>query len=119
MKPGLLSGPRSRPTADGGRINVVAFRHGVPGTFSSNHPMPVNIYNLMLKETQRAESIRGIEIRWCSRCTPKGRGWRSHDQDFRRSLGRIHTKLEFTKVCNELTRVQVELNLRNILRFGL
>ena len=56
MKPGLLRGPSSRATKSGGRINVISFRHGVPGTDVSNRPMPLNIYNLILQETKRAEA---------------------------------------------------------------
>ena len=72
LKPGLLSGPKSRATAKGGRINVVAFRHDVPSE-SAKNPMPVNIYNLMLQETKRAESTR--QSRLGVRATlPKGQG---------------------------------------------
>lgn len=38
MKPALLRGRNSRPTASGGRMNVVAFRHGTPGTTGRNMP---------------------------------------------------------------------------------
>ena len=74
LKPGLLYGPRSRPTADGGRINVVSFRHGVPGTLGSNNPMPMNIHNLMQQETRRAEAVRGSRLGGVRAVLPKGMG---------------------------------------------
>lgn len=48
LKPGLLSGPKARQGAKG-PYNIVAFRHGAPGTQSSNNPMPMNVYNFMKK----------------------------------------------------------------------
>lgn len=38
MKPFLLAGRNARPTKDGGRMNVVPFRHGTPGTSGRNFP---------------------------------------------------------------------------------
>ena len=42
MKPGLLAGPRARSTKSGGRMNIVPFRHGTPGSLkrSVGSPMP-------------------------------------------------------------------------------
>ena len=34
--------------------NIVHFRHGVSGTETSNRPMPLNIFNLMQKESKAA-----------------------------------------------------------------
>lgn len=36
MKEGLLSGPNSRPTKSGGRINIVPFTFGTPGSLAEN-----------------------------------------------------------------------------------
>lgn len=38
MKPWLLNGPNSRPIAGGGRMNIIPFRHGTPGTTGRNFP---------------------------------------------------------------------------------
>lgn len=48
LKPGLLKGPKARQGKTG-PYNIVAFRHGVPGTLSSNKPMPMNVYTMMKK----------------------------------------------------------------------
>lgn len=53
MKPGLLNGPKSRPTKDGrGRYNIVPFRHRVPASTSAGSTtaslrmrMPSDIYS--------------------------------------------------------------------------
>lgn len=54
LKPGLLSGPKARTTKEGLPYNIVHFRHGVPGTSASNRPMPLNIFNLLKKESKAA-----------------------------------------------------------------
>lgn len=72
LKPGLLSGPRSRPTLDGGRMNIVSFRHGVPSAARS--PMPQNIYQAMLRETQRAEAQRQARTGPVRATLPRGMG---------------------------------------------
>lgn len=54
LKPGLLSGPKARMGVSG-PYNIVAFRHGTPKTLSSNRPMPLNVFNLIKRETDKAD----------------------------------------------------------------
>lgn len=57
LKPGLLKGPKHRNSKkDGGAYNIVAFRHGTPGTLPSNKPMPMQVFNL----SNRMEQSRVI-----------------------------------------------------------
>jgi len=60
MKPGLLSGPNARTTKDGGKYNIIPFRHQTPG--GSRNPMPVNVYRTMLRESDRAELKKQMGI---------------------------------------------------------
>lgn len=46
---GLLNGPRARINAKGEPYNIVAFRHGTPG--SERNPMPVSIYSFARRLT--------------------------------------------------------------------
>jgi len=55
LKPGLLAGKKARYGKEG-PYNIVAFRHGVPGTLKSNKPMPLNLYEFIKKETDKAEA---------------------------------------------------------------
>ena len=57
LKPGLLSGPKARQGKDG-PYNIVAFRHGTPGTLQSNRPMPVNVYNIVRQQIRQAQKSR-------------------------------------------------------------
>ena len=59
LKPGLLSGPKAR-LGEGGPYNIVAFRHGTPGT--QRNPMPIQVYQLMRQETQKAVDARKTAI---------------------------------------------------------
>ncbi len=54
LKPGLLSGPKARMGSKG-PYNIVHFRQGVPGTLPSNNPMPINVHNLIKRETDKAD----------------------------------------------------------------
>ena len=72
LKPGLLAGPKSRPTLSGGRMNIISFRHGVPS--AARNPLPDNIYQKMLQETQRAESKRQASTGGVRAVLPKGEG---------------------------------------------
>lgn len=54
LKPGLLSGKNAK-MGDRGPYNVVAFRHGTPDTLSSNNAMPLNVYNMIKRETDKAD----------------------------------------------------------------
>lgn len=54
LKPGLIHGPKARQGVRG-PYNIVAFRHGTPDSLPSNNPMPVNVYNLIKKETDKAD----------------------------------------------------------------
>ena len=54
LKEGLLSGPKARTTKEGLPYNIVHFRHGTPATSASNRPMPLNIFNLLKKESKAA-----------------------------------------------------------------
>lgn len=54
MKPGLLNGPNSRPTKDGGRYNVVPFSVGTPGSLEENFNggiMPQDIYDIVKEKS--------------------------------------------------------------------
>jgi hypothetical protein len=54
LKPGLLSGPKAR-IGRNGPYNIVHFRHGVPDTLPSNNPMPINVYQIVKRETDKAD----------------------------------------------------------------
>lgn len=54
LKQGLIHGPKARMGVRG-PYNIVAFRHGTPNTLPSNNPMPINVYNLIKKETNKAD----------------------------------------------------------------
>lgn len=55
LKPGLLAGPKARQGING-PYNIVPFRQGTPGTNPSNNPMPLNVYNLIKKETDKSDA---------------------------------------------------------------
>ena len=55
LKPGLLHGPKSR-MGKRGPYNIVSFRHGTPNTLPSNRPMESDTYNLIQRETNKAET---------------------------------------------------------------
>jgi len=55
MKPFLLAGPKARQ-GKSGPYNIIPFRHGVPGTNVSNHPMPKSTYSIMQKMTNRLDN---------------------------------------------------------------
>lgn len=69
LKPGLLSGPKAR-AGEKGPYNIVAFRHGTTSD-PSNNPMPINVYNLIKRETDKIERQGGVGM---SRQTGKGPG---------------------------------------------
>jgi len=79
LKPGLLSGPKARTGANG-PYNIVAFRHGVPGTLSTNKPMPLNVYNMVNKFSQskvtgQYTDVKGVvrnTYRWGDRLGSSG-----------------------------------------------
>lgn len=53
MKPGLLNGPNSKETKDGGRYNVVPFSIGTPGALEENFNgglMPQEVYDVVKKK---------------------------------------------------------------------
>lgn len=52
MKPGLLHGRNSKPTKDGGRYNVVPFRHMGPGTTGRNGQPMGSQFTAMLGPVQ-------------------------------------------------------------------
>ena len=54
LKPGMLKGPKARLSKDGTPYNIIAFRHGTGG-LPSNNPMPINVYNIMKYETNKAD----------------------------------------------------------------
>lgn len=55
LKPGLLRGPKSRQGKNG-RYNIVAFRHGTPGTSSQNNPMPMSVYKTFSSDVKRIDA---------------------------------------------------------------
>lgn len=58
LKPGLLSGPKSRQGKEG-RFNIVAFRQGTPGSDPHrNNPMPLSVYRSFLQEVKQADAQR-------------------------------------------------------------
>lgn len=58
LKPGLLKGPKARQGKNG-PYNIVAFRHGIPGSDKQrNNPMVARIYNLLKKETDTADALK-------------------------------------------------------------
>lgn len=67
MKPGLLNGPKSRPTANGkGRFNTVPFRHYTPQANSSisvNLKMPTDVYS-QAKRLQRSMPDENGKMKW-------------------------------------------------------
>lgn len=58
LKPGLLKGPKSRQGKEG-RYNIVAFRHGTPGSdpYRSN-PMPLSVYRTFMQEVKQVDAQR-------------------------------------------------------------
>ncbi len=55
LKPGLLSGPNSRQGKKG-RYNIVAFRHGTPGSDPyRNNPMPISVYKNFSAQMKEAD----------------------------------------------------------------
>ncbi len=68
LKPGLLSGPKAR-LGKSGPYNIVAFRHGTPQ--AQDHPMPIQVFQLMQQETAKADAARKTSI---SRVTKTGGG---------------------------------------------
>lgn len=54
LKPGLLRGPKSR-LGDRGPYNIVAFRHGTTQAPTERNPMPINVYNLIKSQTDKAD----------------------------------------------------------------
>lgn len=69
LKPGLLSGPKAR-AGDKGPYNIVAMRHGTTND-PSNNPMPINVYNMIKRESDNIERKGGVGM---SRQTGKGPG---------------------------------------------
>jgi hypothetical protein len=66
MKPGLLNGPKSRPSKDGGRFNTVPFRHYTPKANSSisvKMRMPNEVYNAARKLAPSRPGENG-RIQW-------------------------------------------------------
>lgn len=63
MKPGLLNGPKSRPTADGlGRYNIVPFRHYTPTSsspISIGLQMPTDVYKEAKKLNRTTQNQNG------------------------------------------------------------
>lgn len=57
LKPGLLHGPKAR-MGKNGPYNIVPFRHGIPNSLKSNNPMPQDLYNLIRRETNKADKLR-------------------------------------------------------------
>ena len=55
LKEGLLKGPKSR-IGKNGRYNIVAFRHGIPGTDPyRNNPMPISVYKSFTAQIREAD----------------------------------------------------------------
>jgi len=88
LKPGLLSGPKARSGANG-MYNIVAFRHGTPGTGSENRPMPLNVYKFMQKVNQTRQDTSRVTANnkgaqpqraysWGGRHPQTSQGQRSH-----------------------------------------
>lgn len=67
MKPGLLNGPKSRPTADGrGRFNTVPFRHFTPKSnsgISVKMKMPDKVYNSAKQLKRSTPDEQGV-MKW-------------------------------------------------------
>jgi hypothetical protein len=58
LKPGLLKGPKSR-TGKNGRYNIVAFRHGTPGSDQfRNNPMPISVYRSFTAQMKEADAAK-------------------------------------------------------------
>ncbi len=58
LKPGLLRGPKSRAGKEG-RYNIVAFRHGAPGSDPfRNNPMPISVYKTFTQDVKQADAQR-------------------------------------------------------------
>lgn len=83
LKPGLLSGPKSR-AGKNGRYNIVSFRHGVPGSDPyRNNPMPLSVYKNFTSQVKAAEqqkatgaaSVGGKSTVQQSSGTPGGRSY--------------------------------------------
>lgn len=72
MKPGLLNGPKSRPTRDGrGRYNVIPFRHRVPARASAGATsaslrmrMPKDIYSQAKRLTRSLPNPVTGKVDW-------------------------------------------------------
>jgi len=75
MKPQLLHGPKSRPTKDGARYNIIPFRHTTPGSTSTlGTPMPKSIFD-QAKKLQRSVSNRQTgKIDWDQSLQVNGQG---------------------------------------------
>lgn len=60
MKSGLLNGPNSRSTKSGGRMNVVPFTFGTPGTLAENFSniLPQEVYEV-IKSKPMDQSLPG------------------------------------------------------------
>jgi hypothetical protein len=55
LKPGLLAGEKARQGKNG-PYNIVAFRHGTTQAPTEQNPMPINVYNLIRRETNKADA---------------------------------------------------------------
>jgi len=76
LKPGLLGGPKARK-GKLGPYNIVAFRHGTPDTLPSNAPMPKGVYEIITKESAKADAAyqnNQVTRPGTSRITGKGPG---------------------------------------------
>jgi hypothetical protein len=83
LKPGLLRGPKAR-LGRNGPYNIVHFRQGIPNTLASNHPMPINIYQIIKKETDKADRAGGRGTsRVTGTTTVDGRQVRTYDWGYR------------------------------------
>lgn len=83
MKPGLLSSPKAKTNADGGKYITVPFRHGTPGT-TSMPAMPKGIYNQAQKLgfSRRNNALvaffTGRQYKWNGSLKEELTGQRSH-----------------------------------------
>lgn len=58
LKPGLLNGPKSRQGKKG-RYNIVAYRHGVPGSDAfRNSPMPMSVYKSFTQSVKEVDAMK-------------------------------------------------------------
>lgn len=98
LKPGLLRGPKSRQGKNG-RYNIVAFRHGTPGTSSQNNPMPMSVYKQFTQDVKRidaqkkagATSSTGTSYTTKSSQKPGARTYQwGHKYDRKSAIGQEH-----------------------------